>query len=165
MIGRRNRANLLLLGIALLLGAGVLLLPEPRPAQPPPAVAFERTAVDRITLERLDEGEALQLERRQGSWFVSRPAERPADGARIAQALVALGTRTSSCYPAAEEEPSEFGLEPPQAELWLDDLRIEFGYRAHDGRRYIRAQGRLCLIADVTLPLLVAELADRDPGE
>lgn len=159
MIRRRNRTNLVLLALVALLGAAVLLLPEPRPERPPPAVDFDPDAVERLRLDRIDRGEPLVMERRSGDWFVTAPVERRADSRHITRALATLRMRTSSCYPAGEREPGTFGLAPPQATLQLDSITVAFGYRAPDGRRYIRARERLCLVDDVTLPILGGELA------
>lgn len=155
----RNRINLLLLCLVTALGITIVLLPAPEADRPPPAVAYDPGAVKQIALDRLDEAEPLRLERREDGWFMTHPDKAPADGRRIAQALGALRQHTRSCYPAADHEPVEFGLAPPQAELELDSMRIAFGYRTSDGRRYIRAMGRLCLVADVTLPVLASLIA------
>lgn len=165
MTATRNRVNLLLFALALLLGAAILLLPEPRSAPARPAVAFEPDAIQRISLDRLDQGEPLRLERRDDGWFVTAPGDHPADSGRVARALAALRERTPSCYPATEGEPGEFGLHPPQARLRLDAIMVAFGYRAPDGRRYIRAQDRLCLIEDHTLPILAGKLARRETDD
>jgi len=165
MIGARNRINLLLLGVAVVLGALVLLLPEPRPERPPPAVRFQPDAVERIVLERLDRSDPVRLERRDGDWFVTTPHEKGVDSGRITRALAALRERSSSCYPAGGQDPGEFGLQPPQAVLLLDATRVEMGYRAPDGRRYIRAGGRLCLVTDITLPILAGQIAETAQGD
>ncbi|MDZ7828494.1 MAG: hypothetical protein U5K33_03060 [Halofilum sp. (in: g-proteobacteria)] len=159
MMRRRDRTNLVLLALAAVLGVAVLLLPEPRPERPPPAVDFDPDAVERLRLDRIDREKALIMERRSGSWFVTAPIERRADSGRVARALSTLRMPTSSCYATGERDPATFGLAPPQATLQLDSITVTFGYRAPDGRRYIRAQERLCLVDDVTLPILGGEFA------
>lgn len=160
----RHHINIGLLALALVLGAAILLLPDPQPERPVPAVDFEPGSVERIVLDRLDRDEALRFERRNGDWFVTAPVQRRANSGRVARALAALRERTPSCYAASEQEPAEFGLQPPQAELRLNATRIDFGYRAHDGRRYIRTRDRLCLVEDVTLPILAGESAGEKPA-
>lgn len=150
----RDRVNLILLCLVVALGATVLLLPDPGPEPPPAAVEYDPGSVDRVVLDRLGTEETLRLERRSDGWFMTRPRESRVDESRVARALGALREATDSCYGAAEHEPDEFGLHPPQAELRLDSLRVEFGYRGVDGRRYVRHGGRLCLIEDITLPIL-----------
>jgi hypothetical protein len=165
MMRRRNRTNLVLLALVAMLGVAVLLLPEPRPERPPPAVDFDPDGVERLRLDRLDREEPLVMERRSGDWFVTAPIERRADGGRVARALAALRMRTSSCYAAGDRDPDTFGLAPPQATLRLDSITVAFGYRASDGRRYIRAQGRLCLLDDVTLPILGGAIVAPEDNE
>jgi len=159
MIRRRDRTNLALLALAAVLVLAVLLLPEPHPARPPPAVDFDPDAVERLRLDRIDLAEPLIMQRRSGDWFVTAPVERRADSGRIARALASLRMRTSSCYAAGERDPDTFGLAPPQATLRLGTITVAFGYRAPDGRRYVRAQERLCLVEDVALPILGREFA------
>lgn len=159
----RARTNLALLLAVAVLGTAVLLIPEPRPERPPRAVDFDPDTIDTFTLDRLDRSGSIRFERRAGEWVVTAPAEGNVDSGHVARALATLRVRTSSCYPAADREPDEFGLDPPQATVELGPVTVEFGYRSPDGRRYVRAQGRLCLVDDVTLPILTGRMAKSAP--
>lgn len=159
----RTRANVALLVLALVLGLTILLLPQPGPEHPPPAIEFDPNALQSLTLEPLDRSRSIRLERRAGEWFMVTPAERGMDSGRVARALAALRAPTSSCYPAAEPGMDEFGLDPPQAKMTLDSTIVEFGYRTPDGRRYVRSQGRLCLVEDLTLPIFAAQVTSSEP--
>lgn len=158
----RTRTNVALLVVALVLGAAVLLIPEPRPERPPPAVDFEPDEIDAFTLDRLDQAGTVRFERQEGEWVATAPADLSIDSAHVARALAALRRRTASCYPAADQEKDEFGLDPPQATMDLGSITVEFGYRSPEGRRYLRAQGRLCLVEDVTLPILTGRMTQPD---
>lgn len=151
---RRARLNALLFGLALLLGLAALLLPDPRGGRPPPAVALDPASVQRIEARFPRGGETLQLERRNGGWRLTVPVSRAARTRRVVRLLESLRERTDSCYSAAEHAPAEFGLASPRAVLVLDGRSVEFGDRAADGRRYLRAGGRLCLVEDVAVPML-----------
>lgn len=151
---RRGRLNLLLFGLALLLGLAALLLPDPRGGRPPPVVALDPAGIERIEARFPRGGETLRLERRDGGWQLTAPVSRGARTGRVVRLLESLRERTGSCYPAADHEPSEFGFAPPRVVLALDGRSVEFGDRAGDGRRYLRAGGRLCLVEDVVVPML-----------
>lgn len=153
-MGARGRANLLLFGLAIGLGLLVLLLPEPRNERPSPAVAFEPRSIERIVYRPAGSGEGLELRRRADGWHLTKPVARAASDGRVAQLLESLRERTRSCYPATDHEAAEFGLEPPRAELELDAITVAFGDRASDGRRYLQARERLCLVEDIALPIL-----------
>lgn len=165
---RRGRLNLLLFGLALGLGLAALLLPDPQGGQPPPAVGLDPASIERIEARFPRGGEPLRLERRDGRWWLTAPVAREARSGRVVRLLGSLRERTGSCYPAAEHEPAEFGLAPPRAVLVLDGRRVEFGDRAGDGRRYLHADGRLCLVEDIVVPMLrggADTLAPPDSGD
>lgn len=153
-MGARGRTNLFLFVLALVLGLAALLLPDPQRNRPPPAVAFEPGSIERITYRPARDGEVLELRRGTEGWRLSAPVARAARDGHVNQLLESLRERTDSCYPAADHDPAEFGLDPPRAELELDGITVSFGDRASDGRRYLQARGRLCLVEDIALPLL-----------
>lgn len=154
-MGTRGRTNLVLFGLAVMLGGLALLLPEPQ-RDLPRAIAFEPAAIERITFRPAGDGEMIELRRRDDGWHLTAPAARPARDGRVVQLLESLRQRTASCYPAADHDPADFGLEPPRARLELDGITVAFGNLANDGRRYLRARGQMCLVEDVALPLLRA---------
>lgn len=164
----RGRVNLILFGLAIALGGLALLLPEPRRDPPPPAVAFAPATIERITFRPAGDGQVIELRRRDDGWHLTAPVERPARDGRVVQVLESLRQRTRSCYAAADHDPAEFGLEPPRARIELDDVTVAFGDRANDGRRYLSARGRLCLVEDIALPVLrsgVDSLAATDEND
>ena len=96
----------------------------------------------------------MRLERRRDGWHVVEPIERAASDGRVVTALSVLAARARSCYPVAEHEPAEFGLDRPRLRMEADEATVEFGDRAADGRRYVRAGDRFCLLPDQYWPLL-----------
>ena len=163
MSRQRARLNGILLAVAGALGLGILLLPDPPGGPPPPAVALDPAAVERIEVRFPRGGETLRLERGPEGWRMLAPRERPASDGRLARLLESLREPTRSCYPAAEHEPEAFGLNPPRAVLALDGTTIALGDRAADGRRYLRTGGRLCLVDDVALPMLLGGIDSLAP--
>ena len=155
----RNRLNgLLLIGVATL--AGLAWYTAGRDPGPAPLTRADPRAIEQLTLEfpRGERPAEVQLERHRDGWHLTSPIERPARDGRVVSALAVLTARSNSCYPAAERRLAEFGLEPPRLRLTAGDARVAFGDRAADGRRYVLAGERLCLINDRSYPLLARGL-------
>ena len=150
----RNRLNVLLLvGVAVL--AGLTWYATRREPGPAPLTAVAPQSVEQLALQ-FPRGETpnLQLERRRDGWYLTAPIERPARDGRVVSALAVLAARSESCYPAADRQLAEFGLAPPRLRLTAGEARVAFGDRAADGRRYVLAGDRLCLVDDRSYPLL-----------
>lgn len=153
---RRTRLNLLLLAVVVVLALAAWLLPRPA-GEPAPFTTLAPAAVRALALRYPAEPTRppLALERRDDGWHLTRPIARPARDGRVVTALGVLDARSESCYPAAERDPAEFGLAEPRLVVRADGTEVAFGDRAPDGRRYLRANDRLCLVDDRAYPLLV----------
>lgn len=118
-----QRTTIILVGMALLLGAGVLISESQRSRstadadlnQPagPPILDFAETDVASLTVER--HGETLQFQRNgQDAWQMVKPETGPAEAGAIAFLLSRLNTdeplRKMTLTPAQQ---AEFGLEDP----------------------------------------------------
>ena len=152
---RLRRSLNLLLAVAVLAGAGAAWYAGQTPSGPAPLTAIEPRDVQTLELvfPRQDRS-PLRLERRRDGWHFVEPIERPARDGRVVSALTVLVAPRRSCYPVAEHEPAEFGLNRPRLRMRADDTTVEFGDRAADGRRYVRAGDRFCLLPDQFWPLL-----------
>lgn len=150
----RNRYNLALLAVVVALGLAALLVPEP--SESPPSL----TSADPADVERAEIGyprgdrQAVRLERGADGWRLTAPIGRRARDGRVVTALSVLDATSDACYRSAEHELADFGLESPRAVLRVGDVEVAFGDRSADGRRYVRAGDRLCLLDDLALPLL-----------
>ncbi|MEX1081789.1 MAG: hypothetical protein WD382_07740 [Halofilum sp. (in: g-proteobacteria)] len=116
-------------------------------------IEYASKAVDGA--DRID---TLALERRDDGWHLRRPLDRPARDGRIATALGTLGTLSDACYTVAGRDPADFGLDTPRLRLRADDTEFAFGDRSADGRRYVQAGRRMCLLPDQAYPLLAQGL-------
>lgn len=65
------------------------------------------------------------LEKRGDTWFLTEPAAAPADSLQVFRLLAVLEAKSRAPYPAADA--TKFGLDAPQAELVIDNLRFAFG--------------------------------------
>lgn len=162
----RNAINAFLFAAALGLGA-LTLLGTPKDDDSIRARLTGLTPSNIRTLEieyppdTNDAGSAvktLALERRPDGWHIIRPIERRARDGRLMTALKHVNALSDACYSLNEHDPAEFGLAEPRLRLRADDTELAFGDRANDGRRYVRAQSRMCLIEDRTVPLLAQGL-------
>jgi len=109
----------------------------------------------RVRYPGMRDAPMLHLQRRDDGWHLVAPIERAARDGRMVTVLAILAARPESCYPIDEHPAAEFGLEPPSVVLVAGRVEVAFGDRSADGRRYVRAGERLCLLRDRTRPLLV----------
>ena len=156
---RRTRINVLLLAAAIGLGGLAWLLEARRDA------AATLTGIDPADVRALSIGyprqpdrSTLGLERRKDGWHLVSPIRRPARDGRVVTALAVLGATPKSCYDAAEHDPARFGLARPAAVMKAGDIKVAFGDRSADGRRYVSTGDRLCLLPDRAYPLLARGL-------
>jgi hypothetical protein len=151
---QRNRLNLaLLVGVVAL--AAVTTYQLMRERGPAPLTDVDPRSVERLRLEwpRAD-SERVAFERRRDGWHLTQPIERSARDGRIVSALAVLAARSDACYPTTQHELGQFGLATPRLRAITGAATLAFGNRAADGRRYVRAGERFCLLADRSYPLL-----------
>ena len=123
--------------------------------RPPPLTATDPRTVESFTVHYpRAERAPVVLERRPGGWWLRRPIERAARDGRVVSALAILAARSTDCYPRDAHEPGDFGLARPRLRLEVGTTTVAFGDRAADGRRYVAAGERFCLLADRYYPLL-----------
>lgn len=152
---RLRRSLNLLLAVAVLAGTGAAWYAGQTQSGPSPLTAVEPRDVQTLELAFPGSaGETLRLERRRDGWHFVEPIERPARDGRVVSALTVLAAPRRSCYPVAEHERAEFGLDRPRLRMQANDTTVEFGDRAADGRRYVRAGDRFCLLPDQFWPLM-----------
>lgn len=125
------------------------------PAAPPPLTALDPRSVAALAL-RYPRGDAapVELERRRDGWWLTRPVEHRARDGRVVSALTVLAARSEDCYPGEAHDAADFGLATPRLRLETEGAALEFGDRSADGRRYVAAGDRFCLLADRHYPLL-----------
>ncbi len=143
-MSRRSLINLLLFGLAALLGLLVWWL-QPQPS--PPLTELQPDQVNRIQITDNSGGEIL-LSRRKRVWRLEQ-GQTLADAQRIEQLLGICNTPSLKSFPAPVERLQEFGLVPPAILLQLNDLELAFG--ATDpihGWRYVRIAEQIHLIGD-----------------
>lgn len=152
---RLRRSLNLVLAVAIVAGAGAAWYAGQGNGEPPALTALAPGDVRTLALTfPREERESLRLERRRDGWHIVEPIDRAAGDGRVVTALTVLAAPARSCYPVAEHDPAEFGLERPHLRMQANDTTVEFGDRAADGRRYVRAGDRFCLLPDQFWPLM-----------
>jgi hypothetical protein len=117
-----KRSTVVLVGVALLMGAGVLIAESQRGRTPPtaavegtgePIFPFEESAVTRLQVER--DGETLVFEKDdEGKWQMVEPDTSPAEPGALAYLLSRLNTDSPLQTVAMQpDEVEEFGFSDP----------------------------------------------------
>lgn len=157
----RTLLNLALLAIAGLLTWTVLyepgIAPEPVPL-PLTSINAERIQTIRVAYKSRQE---IQLERKQGNWFVTAPIQAPANAPMVETLLNIAKTSSHSRYPVQDMNLGNLNLEPPEARLTLDDLTLAFGTTEplHQ-RRYVLLKNTVHLISDNAFQAIASGAAD-----
>lgn len=116
-----QRSTLILVGVAFLLGAGVLVAESQRSQSPPsatqsdstePILVFEETDVATLTVDRGDE--TLAFEQDNGTWQMVEPEEAVAEPGAIAFLLSRLNTDSPlQTVTMTADQASDFGFNAP----------------------------------------------------
>ena len=159
----RNRLNLFLLALVLLLGALAWLRPGLEQAPPERVSDLDAAGVQRIRI--LHDDQSLVLERRGEHWWLAGDPPVPADRFQVDTLLGLLREVAVRSYDPAGLDAQAVGLEPPVAVIEFDGRAFRFGTTEPlEGLRYVQAGARIYLIDDRYGPLLQAgraQLASR----
>ena len=138
-----NLSLLALIGVFALLAA---FEPGKKKAETMPLARIDAAAVQKIEISGK---ETLNLEKKEGHWFLTAPFQAPANDHRVDLLLKIPATANSASYPAVASELARFGLAPPGTVLRLDGLTLEFGDSDPiQQRRYVKVGETLHLVED-----------------
>jgi hypothetical protein len=145
-----------LLLVAALLAAAVWLSTQQQNRE-------QKVTLTKLTPDQVSEiiiesggGPATRFEHQADGWIMTQPAEARADQGKIEQ-LLQITQAISIRRFSAPQKLAEFGLNPPQAVLTLNQTRIEMGtLHPMNQRRYIRAGNLIHLTNDRFYHLLQA---------
>lgn len=110
-----------------------------------------------VRLQRPDRP-PVSLERRNGTWWVTHPVERPASTTPVRALLRILEEpEPEARFSAADSDLAAYGLETPTAVLEINGERWHFGDRHPLGaQRYVLYRGQIMLLPDNYAPLVRA---------
>jgi hypothetical protein len=160
-MNRRDFTNIGLFVLVASLGILTWLQPKPIPEEPmPPLTMLDPEQVENIELTTRN-GETLTLEKRKGSWQMIKPHDTKANEPKIERLLKIANTASTEHFPLPDGDRAQFGLDPPMAELRLDDTRLEIGgTHPIDHRRYVLVGDTVHLINDHFAHHLLAPAKD-----
>jgi len=129
-------------------------------APPPDQAAQPLTRLAPATIHRLTllngSGSEIRLAREHGQWQMVTPYPLPADEQRIGQLLALAATPSHARFDEPAERRAEFGLAPPKAVVWLNDLEIRFGGpHPLERLRFVVAGGQIHLTEERFFHLLL----------
>jgi len=123
-MSRAGWLNAALAVIVAALGAFLYFRPAQDSAVEYPLSALKPQEATSLRIERAGAA-PIQLDKKQGAWFVSAPFAARADALRVQQLLAIVEARAAHRLPAGDRE--RFGLEQPQARIIVDGQPFSFG--------------------------------------
>jgi len=152
--------NLALAGLVLVLCALAYFRPGAgRGPASAPLSALDPESVSRLRITRAS-GQEILLKHTTEGWQMRKPYRHPADPTRVSQLLAILGTPSYRELKAEAARLDGYGLTRPIARLEANDQVLEIGGTEPLGQhRYLRLQGRVHLVDDVSVYLLLGQPA------
>lgn len=154
---RRNRLNLILVGAAVALGAGIFLS-QKKEEKGPPLTPLAADAVNKIRIAH-PQAPVIELAKEGTRWKLTAPVTGDADPMEV-NALLELATRETR-DPIATPDLKQLGLDPPGYTITLNDQAIDFGgTEPIKYRRYVRTTAGVALIEDPASAALDKDYSD-----
>lgn len=154
---RASRSNLILLGLAVLLGLAAWWQVEREVAGfEPPLSTLDVAAIRRVEVSCL-QCQRRVFEREGAHWTMREPYLLAADDAVVARLLSIAQSPVRRRHALDAFEPARIGLAPALMSLDLDDTHFDIGLTdALGGDRYVRTDDRIAMVPDRFSPFLVA---------
>ena len=92
----------------------------------PSLTALAPAAVAHIRIERSGQ-QTMTLEKTSGQWRMTAPSTARANTLNVDSLLRLLSAPSAARFPAKAEELAPFGLDKPQARVWLENEEIVLG--------------------------------------
>jgi len=123
---KRSWLNMVLLLAVLLLAALVYFEPGKQPQQQVPLLSVNSAELKQLEINRSDT-ESVQLQRRDGRWYLQSPVEVAADEFVVEQIISFLSQPSLQRYSATGLGLAKYGLQPARVRLVVDGLELSFG--------------------------------------
>ena len=149
MFAKRIWLNIGLLALVIVLALIAWLEPGgKKPVTRPQLLSLAAEQVERIRLAAAGDRH-IDLMRADNGWTITYPIRIAANDFRVDTLLELTQAESFAHYPAAAQALAPFGLDPPRAEIQLNDITVAFGDEEPiDHRRYVRVGEQVHLIAD-----------------
>lgn len=161
---RRLWLNLALLVLVGGLGAVAWWQSSQPETMPETLLALTRADITRVMITR-EPGSAkpdiIRLERQGERWRMLEPKQVEANPTRISQLFTLLDESVVASYGATGKDLQQYGLEPGQVSLALNDETLLFGMDNPVSRkRYILHAGKIKLVSEAVFGLLTGEATE-----
>ena len=118
--------NLLLFGLACILGVIVFWEINDSKSENPTLLNIDSRSINRIEIQRKGKT-SLVLEKTSGTWMITTPIQEPANSNRVDELLKIAHSKSLVQYTVTPEDLKKFGLNPPKATLILNNKALHFG--------------------------------------
>jgi hypothetical protein len=151
--------NLVLLGVALMLGLSVFFSIE-EPMELPKLIDLEAENVESIHIERVGSKPISFMKDTLGFWQMTTPNHLPASRFRIMALLDMLSAREYKQLDTNELNLAELKLAPPLATVKFNQLVVAFGDSSpmNDRRRYLLINKKVYLLDDTVYDSVNADV-------
>lgn len=123
----RTLVNLSLLIAVVVLSVLVFTGSKDKSVKPVKKLSSLKAAdITRVTIKQKDKP-AIQLAKSKGHWYIKKPLDLPANGARIKSFLGIVESRSDAQYQVKQQALTKYGLEYPEVEITLNELKISLG--------------------------------------
>lgn len=148
-VSTRTLLNVVLVAVVFVLVLLALYEPGIQVAPEPERLTdLEPAAVQRLRMQRPDQPE-MRFEKRAGTWYMLEPYRLPANNLRVGAVPDIVEAPSQAQFPVTSLALERFSLDPPNASLFLDDVRIDFGGSEQlNAMRYVRLGDTVHLITD-----------------
>ena len=119
----RSWLNIVLLLAVLLLAALVYFEPGKKPQQQVQLLAISPASLQQLEIRR-PEAESVQLQQRDGRWYLQSPVEIAADTFMVEQILSFVAQPSLQRYPATGLDLTKYGLQPARVKLLVDGVEL-----------------------------------------
>ncbi len=151
MTGLSTRTLLNVVLVAIVAGLVLLVLYEPgieAPPEPERLTDLKSVAVRQLRMKRPGQPE-MRFEKRAGTWHMLEPYQLPANDLRVGVVPDIVEAPSYAQLSVTELTLDRFSLDPPNASLFLGDVRIDFGGSEQlSAMRYVRLNDTVHLITD-----------------
>ncbi len=149
MMRPRTLLNLAL--VAVVTALILLAVYEPgiqAPEEPERLTGKQATTVQRLRMQRPDQPD-MRFEKRAAAWHMLEPYQLPANSLRVGAIPDIVEAASQAQFPAESLALERFSLDPPNASLFVDDIRIDFGGSEQlSAMRYVLLDDTVHLIND-----------------
>lgn len=154
MFSSRFMLNIALFSLLLILVTSVLISRQ----QPPALSAFSPLKPNDITSLQISYNNiTTEIIKTDHHWQITKPLSIEADKFRLQAILNILNTNPSTHYQIEAKHYKKYSLQPPQAQLRLNQQSFIFGSTsAVNNKRYVLTNNKLFLIEDSFFPLFTS---------